>query len=241
MSLGIGMIAAGGLLGTAAVRHALRRPTPMLDLRAVRVQSFAISTVTAGMLARMAISATPFLLPLMFEIGFGMQPLEAGVMLLIYMTGNLAMKSMTTSVLRRFGFARVLLVNGCLCALTIAACGALTPGIARALTWVILLLAGMTRSMHFTTVSTLAFADIAPAERAGASTLSTMGQQLASTLGVTFAALVLALSQRWRAAPVPALADFHHALWAAAVTMLIATLWTLRLPRNVGAEVSGRT
>jgi hypothetical protein len=241
VSLGISMISAGALFGSAAVWHALRRTAPMLDLRAVRVQSFAMSTVTAGMLARIAIQATPFLLPLMFEIGFAMQPLGAGVMLLIYMAGNLVMKSMTTPLLRRFGFARVLFVNGCLCALSIAACGALAPGIWRAVSWATLLLAGMTRSMHFTTVNTLAFADIAPSERAGASTLSAMGQQLASTLGVAFAALALALSQRWRAAPAPALADFQHALWAAAIAMLIATFWTLRLPRNVGAEVSGRT
>jgi MFS family permease len=238
--IGAGMIGAGVLLGILAVRHALRRANPMLDLRAVRVPSFAMSTVTAGMLARMAISATPFLLPLMFEIGFAMPPLEAGVMLLVYMAGNLAMKSMTTPVLRRFGFAPVLFVNGCLCALTIAACGALAPATARALTWVTLLLAGMTRSMHFTTVSALTFADIAPAERAGASTLSAMGQQLASTLGVALAALALALSQHWRAARAPALVDFQHALWAAAAVMLIATFWTLRLPRDVGAEVSGR-
>jgi len=240
VGLGIGMIAAGGLLGIAAVWHARRRTAPMLDLRAARVPSFAVSTVTAGMLARVAIQGTPFLLPLMFQIGFAMQPLEAGVMLLIYMAGNLAMKSMTTPLLRRFGFAPVLLVNGCLCALTIAACGALASGMAPALIWTILLLAGMSRSMHFTTANTLAFADIAPAERAGASTLSTMSQQLASTLGVAFAALALALSERWRGAHAPVLADFQHALWAAAVAMLIATLWTLRLPRNVGSEVSGR-
>jgi EmrB/QacA subfamily drug resistance transporter len=236
---GAALSAAGVLLGVAAVRHALRRRAPMLDLRAVRVPSFAMSTVSAGMLARMAIQGTPFLLPLMFEIGFAMPPLAAGVMLLVYMTGNLAMKSMTTPVLRRFGFARVLLVNGCLCALTIAACGALTPGVSRSVTWAVLLLAGMTRSMHFTTVNTLAFADIAPAERAGASTLSAMAQQLASTLGVAFAALALALSQHWRGTRAPELADFRYALWSAAAVMLIATLWTLRLPRDVGAEVSG--
>jgi EmrB/QacA subfamily drug resistance transporter len=237
--LGIRLILAGVLLGILAVRHALHRTAPMLDLRAVRVPSFAISTVTAGMLTRMAIQATPFLLPLMFEIGFAMPPLEAGMMLLIYMAGNLAMKSMTTPLLRRFGFARVLLVNGCLCALMIAACGTLSPGVARALTWATLLLAGMTRSMHFTTVNTLAFADIAPSERPGASTLSAMAQQLASTLGVAFAALALALSQHGRAVPALTLADFQHALWGAAALMLAATLWTLRLPRNIGAEVSG--
>lgn len=240
VAVGSALVAGGALLGALAARHALRHPAPMLDLRALRVPTFSITTMSAGVIARIAIAATPFLLPLLFEIGFGMSAVTAGMMLLVYMTGNLAMKSLTTQVLRRFGFTRVLLVNGLLCALAIGACAALTPGLARVTMYVILLLAGMTRSMHFTTVNTLAFADIAPAERAGASTLSAMTQQLAFTLGVAFAALVLAISQQLRGAHGLVLADFRHAFLASAVLMLAATLWTLRLPAGAGAEVAGR-
>ncbi len=102
-------------LGALALRHARKHPSPMLDLAAIRVPTFALCTVTAGFLARIAISMTPFLLPLMFQIGFGQNALQAGVMLLVYMSGNLAMKSATTPMLRRFGFRDVLRVNGILC------------------------------------------------------------------------------------------------------------------------------
>jgi MFS family permease len=64
-------LAVGIASGAAAIRHALRHPSPMLDLRAVRVPTFQLSTVSAGFLARIAISMTPFLLPLMFQLGFG--------------------------------------------------------------------------------------------------------------------------------------------------------------------------
>lgn len=240
LGVALALIAAGALLGVLAARHALRHPAPMLDLRALRVATFSISTTSAGMLSRMAIAATPFLLPLLFEIGFGMSPVGAGLMLLVYMTGNLVMKSMTTRVLRRFGFTRVLVVNGALCSLAIAACGLLTPALARPAMYLILLAAGMTRSMHLTSVNTLAFADLAPSERAGASTVSAMSQQLAFTLGVVFGELVLALSQRVRHMSHLALADFRHAFVAAGALMLLATLWTLRLPQGAGAEVAGR-
>ena len=70
---------------------------------------------------------TPFLLPLMFQIGFGATAFEAGMMLLVYMAGNLAMKSATTPILRRFGFRNVLTVNGMLCASALVACGRLSP------------------------------------------------------------------------------------------------------------------
>jgi hypothetical protein len=79
--------------GFAAVRHARRHPSPLLDLAAAAVPTFAFSTVTAGFAARVAISMTPFLLPLMFQIGFGASAFEAGLMVLVYMVGNLAMKA----------------------------------------------------------------------------------------------------------------------------------------------------
>jgi EmrB/QacA subfamily drug resistance transporter len=239
----LALIGAGLVLGAVAVYHALHRTSPMLDLRSARVLSFSISQLSSGMLGRVAISATPYLLPLMLEIGFGLTPIAAGGMLLVYMLGNLGMKSVTTPILRRFGFARVLLIDGCLCALAIGACGLIEP---RGVRWAVyasygvLLFAGMTRSMYFTTVNTLAFADIGTAERAGASTLAAMTQQVASTVGVAVAAVVLALSARARAVHGLRLEDFRHAFWVAGVVMLLASLWTLRLPRDAGAEVSGR-
>jgi hypothetical protein len=162
-------------------------------------------------------------------------------MLLVYMLGNLGMKSITTATLRRFGFRRVVLVNGTLCSMAIAACGLLTPQMARPLMYAILLIAGMTRSMNFTSTNTLAFADIAPWGRAGASTLAAVCNQLGSTLGVAVAALALTISQRWRGAPAPALVDFHAALWASALIMAAGTLGSLRLAPNAGAEVSQRS
>lgn len=235
--LWLGCAAVAGVL---AVRHALRHPTPMLDLRAVKVPSFAISVLTAGMLARIAINATPFLLPLMFQIGFGLDAFQAGLMLLVYMGGNLVMKTFTTPVLRRFGFRRVLTVNGAMCAAAMAACGLLAPGQPMALVYPVLFVAGMTRSMHFTTVSSLSFADIHTEQRAGASTLSAMSAQVAATLGVAFAALALGLFQQLRGGSALTLPDFQHAQLAGAALMALAAAWSLRLPLDAGSEVSGK-
>jgi EmrB/QacA subfamily drug resistance transporter len=238
--IGAVFIAVGLSSGAAALWHARRHPTPMLDLRAASVPTFAISILSAGMLARIAINVAPFLLPLMFQIGFGMPPFQAGLMMLVYMLGNLGMKSITTATLRRFGFRRVVLVNGTLCSMAIAACGLLTPRMALPAMYGVLLIAGMTRSMNFTSTNTLAFADIAPWARAGASTLAAVCNQLGSTLGVAVAALLLGISQRWRGASAPTLIDFHGALWTAALIMAAGTLWSLRLAPDAGAEVSQR-
>jgi hypothetical protein len=103
---------------------------------------------------------TPFLLPLMFQIGFGMSSLEAGIMVLVYMSGNLSMKSVTTPLLHRFGFRDVIRVNGALCVLSLVACGLLSPSVPTAVIYGVLFVAGMTRSMNFTSMTTLAFADV---------------------------------------------------------------------------------
>ncbi len=231
-------IAIGVVSGGAAVRHALHHSTPMLDLAAVRFPTFALCTVSAGLLARIAISTTPFLLPLMFQIGFGASAFQAGMMLLVYMTGNLAMKTVTTPILRQFGFRNVLRANGLLCVASLVACGTLTPAVPLAVVYGVLFVAGMTRSMHFTSVNTLAFADVSGAARAGATTLAAMAQQTAGALGVALAALALSVFQTTKGGPLLTLTDFQRALFASAGLMAIAVVWMLRLPADAGAELA---
>ena len=240
LGLAITLIAVGGVAAVAAVRHARRSASPLLDLRAFRVPTYAMAIGTAGFLARTAINASPFLLPLMFQIGFGMNAFDAGLMLLVYMAGNLAMKSITTRILRQWGFRRVISVNGALCAATLYACGALAPGVPLWLTAPLLFLAGMVRSMNFTAQSTLAFADVADEMRPSASALATMTQQVSLAFGVALAASVLGVSKSMRGAEALALADFRVAWFFTAAMMTVATLWSLRLSPEAGQALSQR-
>ena len=183
-----GAAACGLVLLALAVHHLGRSPHPVLSLSALKVPSFAV-TVRGGSLFRMGVSAVPFLLPLMFELGFGYGPLRAGSMLMAVFAGNLLMKLGTTQVLRRFGFRRVLVVNGLLNACAIAACALLTPSMPPALIAMVLFVGGMTRSMQFTAFNTLAFADIEQRAMAAANTLFSTVFQLAMGLGVALGAV----------------------------------------------------
>jgi hypothetical protein len=231
-------IAVGLVFATLAVVHARRHPSPMLDLAAMRAPTFALCTATAGLIARSAISMTPFLVPLMFQVGLGASAVTGGIMLLVYMAGNLAMKSVTTPILHRFGFYRVLLVNGTLCVLALIGCGLLTGETPLAITWTVLFVAGLTRSMHFTATSTLAFADVPDRDRGGATTLWAMSQQFGNVLGVALAAFALGISRALHGGTALTLTDFHRAMDASAMLMTIAVLWLLRLPRDAGAELA---
>jgi MFS family permease len=156
-----------------------------------------------------------------------------------YFLGNLAMKSVTTRVLRTFGFRRVLVVNGTLAAASVTLCGLLGPAMPYPVIVTILFVAGLTRSMQFTALATLAFADIDAEQRSSASTLSAMFQQVAMVFGIALATAFLNLSQAARSGAALALDDFRTAFLLMAAIVLLGAAMMLRLPRNAGVEVSG--
>lgn len=229
----------GILTSVMATRHFLHVERPLLDLSAFRIQTFSISTLSAGTASRVAINATPFLLPLLFQVAFGMDAIEAGTYLLVYFVGNLGMKVVTTPLLRLFGFRTVLAFNGLIASFSIMACGLLSPSTPQIVVFALLLLAGLSRSMEFTALNTLAFADIHPTQRSSASTLSSMLQQIAMLLGVAVAAALLNLSRLLRGVAETALIDFRWAFFAVGFIGVVSSLRFLQLPSDAGAEVSG--
>ena len=151
------------------------------------------------------------------------------------------MKTFTTPVLRRFGFRNVLLTNGLLTALTILICAALTSHTPRALIIGALFLHGVSRSMQFTSLTTLAFADIPKPSLSSATTFFSMVTQMSMGMGVAVGAVALrlaALLSRNRGI-APTVKDFHIAFVLIALMALIAVVDCVTLDVNAGAEVSG--
>ena len=237
--ISLALIVAGFVVGAGAVTWLLRVAHPLVDLRTLRITSFAATDVKAGAILRTAINATPFLLPLMFQVAYGMDALSAGSLVVIYFFGNLAIKAVTTPTLRRFGFRSILVVNGVLAGIAVALCGLLGPDTPYALTAAILFAAGATRSMQFTALATLAFADVDASQRSSATTISSMSQQLSMVFGVAIAAGCLNLSQMWRGAPALGVIDFQVAYLVMGLIVVVCALQFLTLHRDVGAEVSG--
>jgi EmrB/QacA subfamily drug resistance transporter len=240
LRLGFPMIAAALMLGWLAVRHMGRAAEPLVQLDALKVKSFFVSSVSGGVLSRAMISATPFLLPLMLQLGFGLSPTAAGGWLMVYMAANLAMKTVTNPIITRFGIRAVLVWSSLLAGAAIAACAYIEPGRQVLLTGAILALAGATRSMQLTSITMLNFADIAPPQRQPASVLSSLTQQIGMGAGVAVGALLLMLGQTVRGAETLALFDFQVALIVAGAISALAALFYLSLARDVGDEIAGR-
>jgi EmrB/QacA subfamily drug resistance transporter len=239
LPLALGLGALGLVVGAGAVLRLKRASHPLIDLDTLRIPTFAASEALAGAVLRLTINATPFLLPLMFQVGFGLDPLAAGGLVLVYFLGNLLMKTVTTPILRRFGFRSILTLNGTLAGLAIVACGFLGADTAYPLTFAVLFVAGLTRSMQFTALATLAFADVDAEKRSSASTLSSMFQQISMVFGVALAAAILNVSQLVRGATALDLNDFRVAFITVGLLCIAASLQLLMLPRLAGSEVSG--
>ncbi|MDE1990997.1 MAG: MFS transporter [Rhizobiaceae bacterium] len=233
-----GLIAAGIVFSAIATRHFMRVDAPLLDLSAFRIQTFAMATLSAGTASRVAINATPFLLPLLFQVGFGLNAISAGTYLLFYFAGNLGMKAITTPMLKVFGFRSVLVINGLISSACIAAFALLAPTTPDLVTYVLLFVAGLSRSMNFTALNTLAFADIHAAQRSSASTLSSMLQQVSLLLGVAVGAAMLNISRTIHGAETLSPIDFHWAFLAVSAIGVVSSLRFLSLPHDAGAEVS---
>jgi MFS family permease len=229
----------GGISGLAAVFHFRRSAHPLLDLATLRIASFVTTSVGSGTVFRIAVAATHFLLPLLFQVAFGLSPLEAGGLVLIYFAGNLAAKPATSPLLRRWGFRRVLIVNGVANALAIGALALLGPTTVRPLLWTLLFAAGLVRSLQFTALTTLAFADVPETRRGSAATLMSMFSQIGICLGVSAAAVLLDSARSVQSTPGLQLLDFQVAFGVMGLVALCAVAGFARLDPDAGCAVSG--
>ena len=233
-------LAVGALAGVLALRHARRHPHPLVGLGAFAVPSFR-TTMSGGFVSRVSISTLPFLLPLLFQVGLGFDPFVSGLFVLWYGLTNLGIKPWTSGILRRHGFRGVLLGNTLINAGAIGACAFIGPGTPWVLAAVLLALAGASRSMQFTSLNALAFADVPPAHTAAANTLFNTALQAAVGMGIALGAVLLRVGQG--AGPLlgfdSAVAPFHAAFVFAGVLALVPLVSFVRLHRDVGAAVTG--
>ncbi|MGD9508531.1 MAG: MFS transporter [Geminicoccaceae bacterium] len=220
------------------VRHALATAHPVLDLGLLRVRTFRAS-VMGGFLFRMGIGALPFLLPLLLQAGFGLDAFQSGQLTFAAALGALTMKLAAKPILRRFGFRRVLIGNAVLSALSLAAIALFRPDTPHAVILGVLLVGGFFRSLQFTSINTLGYADIESARMSRATSFSSMAQQLSLSAGVAAGAITVHLSMSARGAASLTATDFVPAFLMVAITAALSALVYLRLPADAGAEVSG--
>jgi EmrB/QacA subfamily drug resistance transporter len=232
--LGVGTVAA-----FLYVAYARRAPAPILDLNLLKLPTFRAS-IFGGFMFRLGVGALPFLLPLLLQIGFDLTPFQSGLITFTSALGSMFMKAAAVSVLKRIGYRNVLLYNSLISAVFLAACASFVPGMPFAVMIVILLIGGFFRSLQFTSINTIAYAEIEPPLMSRATSMVAAAQQVSLSTGVAVGALVVELTLRLKHGVAIGAADFPPAFLAVGALTASAALIFVRLSPDAGAELSGR-
>jgi len=218
--------------------HAKGHPYPLLDLSVFKIRSFVASNI-GGLFLRMGIGATPFLLAMLLQLVFGLSALTAGLMTFTSAAGALVMRSTARPILKRLGFKRVLVVNTVIVGVIFMAYGLFRASTPHVLIITVLLVGGFFRSLQFTALQTLAYADVPQDRMSRATSMASMLQQLSQSLGIGFAAMLIGALRSAHHASVMSAADVSPAFVAIGVMTLLGLLFFIPLPANIGHEVSG--
>ncbi len=238
-SLTEGFVLAAAGLGVCAayVWHAKRTENPVIDLKLLKIQTFRAGVLGASFF-RIGVGAIPFLLPLMLQLSFGLTPFQSGMLTFAAAAGALVMKASAAPIIRIFGFRRVLIVNALISAVFMAVNGFFTAATPHAVIFAVLLAGGFFRSLEFTAVNALAYADIQQAQMSRATSFASVTQQVSLSLGVAIGGLILQAAQGLRGETLISRGDFAIAFWIVAAIGALSVLSFLRLPQGAGRELA---
>jgi EmrB/QacA subfamily drug resistance transporter len=232
--VGTGILAAG-----LYAWHARGYPAPILDFRLMRIRTFGVS-VAGGTLARIAVGALPFLLPMMLQLGFGFSAAESGLITFASAIGSLLMKAGAQLFLRWLGFRNVLVYIGPIGTVLLGMSALFRPDWPVFWIYAILVVGGFFQSLQFMSLNTVAYADVPRDKMSSATSFYTTFQQMSLTLGIATAAGALAASESLFGRGTPALMDYSMAFLFVSVISIFSPLVCLLMDRNAGEELSGR-
>ena len=235
----VAMVGVGALSLAAYARHARTKRDAILDLKLLRIPTF-FSGVVGGFIFRIGIGAIPFLLPLLLQVGFGLTPFQSGSLTFAAAAGSLVMKFTATTALRWFGFRQTLVVNSLISGAFLAACALFTPSTPHWLLLLTLLTGGFFRSLQFTALNAISYADVDSPRMSRATSFASVSQQMSGAVGVAVAAIcVEAIQFAFGDADLGA-RDLSLAFVLVAIVSSLSVFVFAGLKADAGAAVSGR-
>jgi EmrB/QacA subfamily drug resistance transporter len=223
----------------AYVWHASDAAFPLLRLALFKVRTFRIAVV-GGFITRLGVGGLPFLLPLLYQLGLGLPAWQSGLLMMPAAAAAMGMKLVAPKILARFGYRQVLVANTLLIGLTIGLFSLVSSGTPLIAIVCISLMQGFCNSMQFSSMNTLAYADIEQKDSSMASTMSSSFQQLSMSFGLATGSIVTAwfLGRVSQTNQVLVTNAIHHAFLTLAVVTMISAVLFARLRREDGESIS---
>jgi EmrB/QacA subfamily drug resistance transporter len=234
-------IGIGALSILAYWRYSRRNERAIIDPNILRYKTYR-TAVVGGMPLRIAIGASPFLMPLMLQLGFGLSPLQSGSLSVATAIGSLSVRTVMTSAIRRIGFRPLLIGATLLTGTFYASYGLFRPTTPHLLIFVVLLFGGLFNSLAMVTLNTLGYSDVPKPKMSRATALSSMAQQLSISVGVAFGASLLALTAHLHGGSAAHLMarDFSPAFVVVGMLTLCSLFFFVQLSHDEGAELRQR-
>jgi EmrB/QacA subfamily drug resistance transporter len=233
------LVGIGSISMTLYVWHARRTGSPVLDFSLLRLSTMR-AAIIGGFMFRLGIGALPFLLPLLMQVGFGLTPFQSGLVTFASAMGAMGMKTLAARIIRTFGFRNMMTVNAIVSASFLGACALFTPTTPLLVIMIILVVGGFFRSLEFTAINTVAYAEVQPLQISRATTLVSVNQQLAVSTGVAVGAFSVE-STLWLRHQVELSADvFAPAFVVVALISAASSYLFWQMPDDAGHEISGR-
>jgi EmrB/QacA subfamily drug resistance transporter len=238
-SMVMAAITVGAISMTLYLIHARRSKDPVIDPKLLRIRTFA-AAITGGSLFFIGTVSSTFLLALLLQLGLGLSAFQAGLMMLASAIGSLMMRFTFQPILRLTGFRNLLIGNAIITGVGLVACGLFRPGTSFLIIVAVLFIVGYSRSIQFTAVQSLVYADMTPRDTSRATSFSAMTQQLMQSIGVGVGALVIDLSLLWhdRANVTPE--DISPAYFVIGGASLVSVIIFWLLPAHAGSELTER-
>ena len=178
------------------LKHSQSLDEPILDFRIFRFQTFR-TNVLGGIPLRIGIGASPFLLPLMLQVGFGLSPIESGILTVATAVGALCTRAVMTLAIKALGFRTLLICATLITCVLYVSYSFFTPSTNHILIFITLMAGGLFNSMCMVTLGTLGFSEITKEKMGNATTLATMVQQLTVSFGVALGGTLLTAVSFW--------------------------------------------
>jgi len=220
-------------------RHALTTERPLLRLDLFRIRTFR-SAVIGSFITRLGAGGTPFLLPLLYQVGLGFTPVQSGLLIMPQSLAAMSLKMTMPLILTRFGYRRVLLSNTMLLGLLIGLFATIGPGTPVSLIVIQAFCFGFIASLQYTSMNTLVYADVTEGQTSMASTIASTLQQMSMSFGVAMASLATALfiPDRFQAGPTQMIHGVHKAFVLLGILTILSAAVFRELRPTDGKNVS---
>ena len=233
------LIGIGSVSMMLYVIHARRTASPVLDFSLLRLPTMRASII-GGFMFRLGIGALPFLLPLLMQVGFGLSPFQSGMVTFGSAVGAMGMKTLAARIIRTFGFRNMMTINAVASSVFLGACALFTVTTPLLLILIILIVGGFFRSLQFTAINTVAYAEVEPAQMSRATTLVSVNQQLAISAGVAVGAFSVETTMFARHITELTASVFPPAFLVVSIISAASCYFFWQMPDDAGHEISGR-